>query len=77
MKRSDAVYKLDTYLEYRTRHNQIINANVILLFIEELGMLPPETSTVSCSEPDVFLKIDSPDAGFTIPSYYILGWDDE
>ncbi len=49
----------------------------ILAALEEAGMLPPETNLVKCSDPDIYIKIDNPDAGFTMPSHLTIGWDNE
>lgn len=78
MKRSEMEQRIyEVLLKHIPQEASMNLAEDILTTIEDYGMNPPSTSTVSCSDPDIFLKIDSPDAGFTIPSYFVAGWDDE
>lgn len=81
MKRSEMILVLNELLKKEkitssyNHWNQTPLSNEILSKIEEY-MLPPETFG-NCSDPVIYIKIDSPDAGFTIPTHYIAGWDDE
>ena len=80
MKRSEMIRYLGDYLpEHITLvgfHGDRYQAAKYLLDKIEEYMPPPETFG-KCSDPVLYLKIDNPDAGFTIPTHYIAGWDDE